>query len=410
MSARLILAATVAFAVSVPSQSVDLTVTAPDGVELAGTIHRPRAAERYPAIVFTHGSEPGVRKGYAAWAEPFVARGIAVVVFDKRGCGESEGTYVEAPDLDRPAGDVLAWVDLLVADAKVSSIGVLGWSQGGWVGPLAASRSPHIDCVVAISGAGVSPLEQNIYDKTNRAAATGLTPAQVARFERTLRAVWTYLATGEGREAAQRAWDENAGEAWFERVYRGAPMMDRDVVLRDVRMREYPAHACFDPAPVLAKLRVPMLAVFGERDRIVPVERSRAAMTAAARSAGFSLTVQVVPGGDHGLRGGERPVSEVRRDIVAWAEAALANAAATGGAPPEPVDHHEPAWSPDGDRIVFQAKRRGVEGGNFELYTVRPDGGDLRRLTDNEFDDGAASWSADGDSLFWPSGPKGARG
>ena len=51
-----------------------------------------------------------------------------------------------------------------------------------------------------------------------------------------------------------------------------------------------------------------------------------------------------------------------------------------------------PAWSPDGSTIAFSSRRDG----NWEIYTVRPDGTDLRRLTRNEAFDAAPAWSPDG--------------
>lgn len=57
-----------------------------------------------------------------------------------------------------------------------------------------------------------------------------------------------------------------------------------------------------------------------------------------------------------------------------------------------PIYFQEPAWSPDGTRIAFYTNRDG----NFEIYTVRPDGTDLKRLTDNDARDTELNWSPDG--------------
>lgn len=314
----------------VAARKLDLSVHSSDGVLLAGTLTLPEGEGPFPAVVFTHGSEPGVRshRGYRRWADEFGQRGFATVVFDKRGNGDSEGEYVEAPDLTIPADDLIAWVDLLSTRGEIrsDSIGVLGWSQGGWVGPLAASRSEKIAWVVSISGPGVSPLEQNIYDKSNQFRATGATEKEVAAFSDMIRLVWTYIATGENEAEAQRSWDEARKEAWFER-YNGPPMMDRGQLLRDPRMTYYAVHMRYEPVPVLASLEVPMLAVFGDDDHIVPIEKSIEAMKSAFDSSGHGslLSVLVIPGGDHGLRvttaAGERELSStVIEDIIDWVQ------------------------------------------------------------------------------------------
>lgn len=301
------------------SHAIELTVHTPDGLGLAGTLHVP-AADRYPVVIFTHGSGPDVRQAtaYTRWVDPFLERGIGVLAFDKRGCGESEGVYVEAPDLEVPAGDVLAWVELLSQRPEVTELGVMGWSQGGWVGPLAASQDERLRFVVSISGPAVSPMEQNIHDKTNQCAASGATPEQVAAFERTIRLVWGYIATGDGEQPAQAAWDAVSEEAWFKRAYHGPPMMDRDPLLAHPSMTQYVAHATYDPMPVLERLQVPMLAIFGGADSIVPVDASIANLRRAfGKSGNPALTVLRVEGADHGLRLGDGRMAPGYPDEVA---------------------------------------------------------------------------------------------
>jgi uncharacterized protein len=57
-------------------------------------------------------------------------------------------------------------------DAK--RIGVWGLSQGGWLGPLAASRSADVAFVIAVSGPGVSPGEQMIVYYANELREQGV--------------------------------------------------------------------------------------------------------------------------------------------------------------------------------------------------------------------------------------------
>jgi TolB protein len=58
-----------------------------------------------------------------------------------------------------------------------------------------------------------------------------------------------------------------------------------------------------------------------------------------------------------------------------------------------------PVWSPMGDRIAFIRKT----GADFHIYTIRPDGKDLKQLTKTHGIDAHLAWSPDGERLLFTS-------
>ncbi|HXB70991.1 MAG TPA: hypothetical protein VNY05_22340 [Candidatus Acidoferrales bacterium] len=62
-----------------------------------------------------------------------------------------------------------------------------------------------------------------------------------------------------------------------------------------------------------------------------------------------------------------------------------------------------PQWSPKGDVIMFTTDRDN----DFELYTIRPDGTGLRRITNSPGNDAHSVWSNDGEWVVFSSGRKG---
>jgi Tol biopolymer transport system component len=60
------------------------------------------------------------------------------------------------------------------------------------------------------------------------------------------------------------------------------------------------------------------------------------------------------------------------------------------------LDNEFPDWSPDGNRIAFNSNRDDPDEANFEVYTMRAGGGDVRRLTFNPAGDGLPAWSPTG--------------
>ena len=63
-----------------------------------------------------------------------------------------------------------------------------------------------------------------------------------------------------------------------------------------------------------------------------------------------------------------------------------------------------PGWSPTADLIVFTRKQAD---GNFDIFTIRPDGSDLRRVTTSPASDAHAVWSWDGRKILWDTGDYG---
>jgi Tol biopolymer transport system component len=70
-----------------------------------------------------------------------------------------------------------------------------------------------------------------------------------------------------------------------------------------------------------------------------------------------------------------------------------------------------PIWSPDGSRIMFTrgVKKEGSKWSNFDIFTVRPDGSNLTRLTTTDASDGHAVWSNGGKQILWNSAIAGYR-
>ncbi len=153
-------------------------------VALAGALYTPATAGPHPAMIMIQGSGPADRDNFAYFPPiraHVVHHGIAVLCFDKPGTGGSSGDW-RAQSLQDRADEALAAVGFLRSqdDIDPGRVGLWGFSQGGWVTPLAASLSRDVAFIIPVSGPGVSPAEQNAYDIAHNMRADGLPEEQVA--------------------------------------------------------------------------------------------------------------------------------------------------------------------------------------------------------------------------------------
>jgi pimeloyl-ACP methyl ester carboxylesterase len=171
-------------------------------MQFAGTLRRPVAGGRVPAIVLVHGSGPEDRDYVLPWARFLVRHGVAVLGYDKRGVGGSSGDWNNA-SFDDLAGDAIAAVQYLKTrpDVDAARIGLLGISQAGWIMPLAAVRSKDVAFLISLSGAGVPVADTTLDQASNEMTASGMKPATIAAILDLMKRQYHFARTGQG-------WDE----------------------------------------------------------------------------------------------------------------------------------------------------------------------------------------------------------
>jgi pimeloyl-ACP methyl ester carboxylesterase len=261
---------------------------------LSGLLLTPQPATAHPTVIMVHGSGPATRDSFGGLEGCLVRAGIPVVVYDKRGVQESTGDWKKA-SLEDLTADALAALDFLKSRG-VSRVGLWGGSQGGWIIPLAASRSTKVDFIITVAGAGVTPAEQELFRQEKQWRAAGLSEQEVARLRSAWRRFYEYASTGRGAQELDRE------IAFLQKT----PLLDDR---RPQSSSELPADALvrhlgfgFDPLPAWRRVRCPVLAIWGERDALVPVGRSVELIRGALKQGGNSKsTFRVFPGAQHGL-------------------------------------------------------------------------------------------------------------
>ena len=292
-------------------------------VQLAGTLTSPAIQGPHPAVILVHASGAEDREYLLPFARFLIRRGVAVLGYDKRGVGGSTGDWNKA-SFDDLAGDVVAAFEYLKtrSDIQAGRIGVLGWSQAGWVMPLAAMRAKDLAFLISISGAGVSGAETTIDQARNEMAASGMRPAMIEQVVELMTLQYNYLRTGQGWEqyAATR---EKLATRMGGNPPESFPSSQDHPYLQFIRPL-----ILYDPAPALRQLRLPVLAFFGELDNNILPEKNRAAWKTALEVGRHpDYTLRILPQANHLLLeakvGNNAEMKSLRRFVPAYSDVVI---------------------------------------------------------------------------------------
>jgi dienelactone hydrolase len=271
-------------------------------VFLSGTLYIPRGGGLHPAIVMLQGSGPETRWGANRfWADYFGRRGVAALIYDKRGSGKSTGNW-QIADFNSLAGDALAAVDFLQRQAGIDpkKIGIHGHSQGASIAPLIASQSKGVAFVLADAANGVPMWQAEIFSQQSYISHSGLKGSDLASADQFIERSVQVERSGIGRDALIKDFKaaQRSGQTWAKEVE--PPAED------SYFWKFFPTIANYNPADYWSRVNVPVLIVEAGKDEHVPVGQSVAAIQAALREGhNPDYTIVVFPNAPHPLV--ERP-------------------------------------------------------------------------------------------------------
>jgi hypothetical protein len=272
----------------VASRDNDELVRMPgNGFSLSGTVSKPpkpRPGARLPAAVLVSGSGPVDRDETVAGVPIFgqlagalADAGFIVVRFDKRGVGQSGGRP-EAATLEDYAEDLRAVVRFMSErrDVDRDRLVVIGHSEGGAIGMLAAAREDRIKGLVLLASIGSTGAELNMaqvtraLDRSNRSAAERQATIDL---QKKIQAAVLGSGTWDGIPEAFRA---QADTPWFR------------------------SFLAFDPARHIREIDQPILVIQGLLDtQVDPSNADRLETLARTRDRDKVVEVVKVPGINH---------------------------------------------------------------------------------------------------------------
>lgn len=259
-----------------------------------------------PLVVMVHGSEtePAIDNNRAY---VLAAQGVTVFTYDKRGTGQSGGFYTQNFELlADDAAAAMAHAQSLTR-GRFDRSGYWGQSQGGWVAPLAATRS-KVDFVAVGFGLVSSPIDEDRDQMLLEAQTLGLGDREKKQIRRLSQATAKIVSSHftAGFETLDALRKETGSDKWVRQIngeYSGDMLRMSDNDLRRVGRAVFDNLEIiwnYDSTSVLNRLKTPLLWTIAEKDREAPINETVASLTTFQKQ-GKPFDVYVFPDTDHGM-------------------------------------------------------------------------------------------------------------
>ena len=272
-----------------------------EGNTLTGTLTVPEGEGPFPAMVLVSGSGQQNRDEELMNHRPFwviadymTRHGIAVLRYDDRGIGGSDGEVMMATSMDF-SYDAEAAFDFLRKQKNIdaSNVGILGHSEGGIINFMVSARRPEVAFLVSLAGTAVNGVEVLKAQQAAILRAQGM-PEEAIQFNGNASAqMYSVIEASNSRAEADsllrqlvKGWGYNE------------ELTEQTVAQLTSAWMYY--FLKYDPKDAIVKTQCPALLLNGTKDLQVLVEQNFPAYEKIIEEHGkTNLTLQEYPGLNH---------------------------------------------------------------------------------------------------------------
>jgi alpha-beta hydrolase superfamily lysophospholipase len=278
-------------------------------IKLAGTLTIPAGPGPFKAVILITGSGAQNRNEEIMGHKPFLViadylsrNGIAVLRYDDRGVGASQGNYATATSADL-ATDAEAAFNYLKNNPKIISneIGLMGHSEGGLIAPIAASSNKEIAFIVSLAGTGVTGEKIILRQSQDISRISGISEENIKESTAINKKLYAVLKKEKDNAKAESKILTLYAE---ELAKKKTPEADIEKSVNQLKASfgatTYTWFRYFimtDPAKYWKKVDCPVLALNGEKDLQVSADENLPAIEKALKSGGNKNVKTIKPEG-----------------------------------------------------------------------------------------------------------------
>lgn len=250
-----------------------------DKIKLKGTLTIPNGSGPFPAVVLVSGSGPQNRNSAVFDHQPFLVlsdyltrHGIAVLRYDDRGTGESEGVFMVATSIDL-ANDANAAFNFLYNQKGIDKkkVGIAGHSEGGMIAPMVAVQNKKVGFNVLIAGPAL-PIDSLMYEQIRLTMEATNTPEMTIKNQlifnhqlfNYLKAMPTYEKTEAGLDSFLR--EVVIAQMGKDTTGLFAAVQSQSDQLHPMVTPWFHYFINYQPKNNLSHLKIPVLGIYGEKD------------------------------------------------------------------------------------------------------------------------------------------------
>ncbi|SNR16298.1 alpha/beta hydrolase family protein [Tenacibaculum jejuense] len=257
-----------------------------EGIKLEGVFNTPKNKNPKGIVIIVHGSgktNAVQQEWHLDVRNAILKAGYATYMWDKMGCGKSEGVFNYNQSVQNSADEVIAAIKSLKKQKikGADRIGLWGISRAGWINPIVINKFKNISFWISVSGVG--PKESFAYLFKENLKTEGVTKDSIHILQNELKESYRITHSGGSFKDYMNATKNLRKNKFLKRFNEGRVVTEKGYLAYQKEFMKMPFDYktnlqiyVQDFESELLKIKCPVLALFGEKDTQVDWKKTKA--------------------------------------------------------------------------------------------------------------------------------------